>query len=253
MENKKETVVVIETTLGTIKVKLYNDTPLHRDNFIKLVKEGFYNDLLFHRVIKNFMIQGGDPESKNASAGKQLGVGGPGYTLPAEIKYPERFHKRGALSAACQGDEVNPEKKSSGSQFYIVWGEVYSDGKLDAIEKQLTQMQEQKIFHALAATHRSEIINLRRNRDQEGLYALQEELIKQTQKKMKELGPVRLTAEQRQVYKTVGGTPHLDGDYTVFGEVKEGLDVVEKIQQVQTGNADRPVKDIRMNMKIEGV
>ncbi len=253
MENKKETVVVIETTLGTIKVKLYNDTPLHRDNFIKLVKEGFYNDLLFHRVIKNFMIQGGDPESKNASAGKQLGVGGPGYTLPAEIKYPERFHKRGALSAARQGDEVNPEKKSSGSQFYIVWGEVYSDGKLDAIEKQLTQMQEQKIFHALAATHHSEIINLRRNRDQEGLYALQEELIKQTQKKMKELGPVRLTAEQRQVYKTVGGTPHLDGDYTVFGEVKEGLDVVEKIQQVQTGNADRPVKDIRMNMKIEGV
>ena len=253
MENKKETVVVIETTLGTIKVKLYNDTPLHRDNFIKLVKEGFYNDLLFHRVIKNFMIQGGDPESKNASAGKQLGVGGPGYTLPAEIKYPERFHKRGALSAARQGDEVNPEKKSSGSQLYIVWGEVYSDGKLDAIEKQLTQMQEQKIFHALAATHRSEIINLRRNRDQEGLYALQEELIKQTQKKMKELGPVRLTAEQRQVYKTVGGTPHLDGDYTVFGEVKEGLDVVEKIQQVQTGNADRPVKDIRMNMKIEGV
>lgn len=253
MENKKETVVVIETTLGTIKVKLYNDTPLHRDNFIKLVKEGFYNDLLFHRVIKNFMIQGGDPESKNASAGKQLGVGGPGYTLPAEIKYPERFHKRGALSAARQGDEVNPEKKSSGSQFYIVWGEVYNDGKLDAIEKQLTQMQEQKIFHALAATHRSEIINLRRNRDQEGLYALQEELIKQTQKKMKELGPVRLTAEQRQVYKTVGGTPHLDGDYTVFGEVKEGLDVVEKIQQVQTGNADRPVKDIRMNMKIEGV
>lgn len=253
MENKKETVVVIETTLGTIKVKLYNDTPLHRDNFIKLVKEGFYNDLLFHRVIKNFMIQGGDPESKNASAGKQLGVGGPGYTLPAEIKYPERFHKRGALSAARQGDEVNPEKKSSRSQFYIVWGEVYSDGKLDAIEKQLTQMQEQKIFHALAATHRSEIINLRRNRDQEGLYALQEELIKQTQKKMKELGPVRLTAEQRQVYKTVGGTPHLDGDYTVFGEVKEGLDVVEKIQQVQTGNADRPVKDIRMNMKIEGV
>ena len=199
------------------------------------------------------MIQGGDPESKNASAGKQLGVGGPGYTLPAEIKYPERFHKRGALSAARQGDEVNPEKKSSRSQFYIVWGEVYSDGKLDAIEKQLTQMQEQKIFHALAATHRSEIINLRRNRDQEGLYALQEELIKQTQKKMKELGPVRLTAEQRQVYKTVGGTPHLDGDYTVFGEVKEGLDVVEKIQQVQTGNADRPVKDIRMNMKIEGV
>ena len=115
MENKKETVVVIETTLGTIKVKLYDDTPLHRDNFIKLVKEGFYNELLFHRVIKNFMIQGGDPESKNAPAGKQLGVGGPGYTLPAEIKYPERFHKRGALSAARQGDEVNPEKKSSGT------------------------------------------------------------------------------------------------------------------------------------------
>lgn len=253
MENKEETVVVIETTLGTIKVKLYDDTPLHRDNFIKLVKEGFYNELLFHRVIKNFMIQGGDPESKNAPAGKQLGVGGPGYTLPAEIKYPERFHKRGALSAARQGDEVNPEKKSSGSQFYIVWGEVYNDGKLDAIEKQLTQMQEQKIFHALVALHRSEIITLRKNRDQEGLYALQEALIKQTQEKMKEQGPVRLTAEQRQVYTTIGGTPHLDGDYTVFGEVIEGLDIVEKIQQVETGRADRPVEDIRMNMKIENV
>ena len=250
MESKEETIVLIETSLGNIKVKLYNDTPLHRDNFVKLVKEGFYNDLLFHRVIKNFMIQGGDPESKNAPAGKQLGVGGPGYTIPAEIQYPARFHKRGVLSAARQGDEVNPDKNSSGSQFYIVWGDVYSDGKLDALEKQLTQMQEQKIFNILAVQHRSEIMKLRKNRDQEGLYTLQEELIKQTQAKMMEQGPVMLTSEQRETYKTIGGTPHLDGDYTVFGEVIEGLDVVDKIQNVNTGKADRPVQDVSMKMKI---
>lgn len=250
MENEKETIVLIETSLGDIKVKLYNDTPLHRDNFVKLAREGFYNDLLFHRVIKNFMIQGGDPESKNAPVGKQLGVGGPGYIIPAEIKYPVRFHKRGALSAARQGDEVNPEKNSSGSQFYIVWGDVYNDGKLDALEKQLTQMQEQKIFNALAVQHRSEIMKFRKNRDQEGLYALQEELIRQTQEKMMEQGPVMLTSEQRETYKTIGGTPHLDGEYTVFGEVIEGLDVVDKIQNVETGRADRPIQDVSMNMKI---
>lgn len=250
MKDEKETIVLIETTLGNIRVKLYNDTPLHRDNFIKLVKEGYYDNLLFHRVIKNFMVQGGDPDSKGAPSGKQLGVGGPGYTIPAEIKYPARFHKRGVLSAARQGDEVNPQKASSGSQFYIVWGDVYNDGKLDALEKQLTQMQERKIFDGLAVQHRDEIMKLRKNRDQEGLYALQEELIKQTQEKMMEQGPVMLTAEQRQAYKTEGGTPHLDGDYTVFGEVIEGLDVVEKIQAAKTGTADRPVQDISMNMKI---
>ena len=137
--------VKIQTTLGDIIVRLYDETPLHRDNFIKLVKEGYYNGTLFHRVIKDFMIQGGDPDSKGAPAGKHLGVGGPSYTLDAEIK-PGLFHKRGALAAARQGDEVNPERKSSGSQFYIVWGKVYNQSQLGQLAKQLEIQEAQKIF-----------------------------------------------------------------------------------------------------------
>ena len=148
-DNSKISYVLIKTELGDIKIKLYNETPLHRDNFIKLVKEGFYNDTLFHRVIKNFMIQGGDPDSKGAPAGKSLGTGGPGYNIPAEIVYPQFFHKRGALAAARQADQVNPERESSGSQFYIVWGDTYNQGKLSQMEKQMSQMQEQTIFDNL--------------------------------------------------------------------------------------------------------
>ncbi len=244
------TTVLIQTSLGDIKVKLYDDTPLHRDNFIKLVKEGYYNDTLFHRVIKGFMIQGGDPDSKGAPAGKMLGTGGPDYTIAAEINYPTRFHKRGALAAARQGDEVNPNRESSGSQFYIVWGDVYSDGKLGQLQKQLSAQQERAIFDRLAAEHRKEIMNLRRNKDQEGLYQLQEELIALTQAEMAETGGAKLTEEQKEAYKTVGGTPHLDGQYTVFGEVIEGLDIVEKIQSCATASADRPKEDITMQVSI---
>lgn len=245
-----ETYVMIETDLGNIKVKLYDETPLHRDNFVKLAESGFYDDLLFHRVIKGFMVQGGDPDSKGAPAGKQLGTGGPGYNIPAEIVYPKYFHKRGVLSAARQADQVNPEKKSSGSQFYIVWGDKYNEGKLDSLENQMTQMQERKIFDRLAGERRKEIMELRKSKNQEGLYDLQEELVRQTQSEMMNVGPVKLTAEQREAYKTIGGTPHLDADYTVFGEVVEGLDVVEKIQLVATGAGDRPQKDIKMKMKV---
>lgn len=193
-----QTKVRIETPYGDMVVKLYDETPKHRDNFIKLVKGGFYDNLLFHRVIENFMIQGGDPDSKDAPAGKMLGVGDVGYTVPAEF-VSGLYHKKGALSAARQGDAVNPAKASSGCQFYIVQGQVYP----------------QEMFS------------------------------------MFESRGLKLNDEQKQLYSTVGGTPHLDGDYTVFGEVIEGLDVIDKIAAVQTDRADRPVEDVWMKMRIE--
>ena len=154
--------------LGDIVVRLYDETPIHRDNFVKLVKEGYYDGTLFHRVIKDFMIQGGDPDSKGAPSGKMLGVGGPDYTLEAEIK-DGLFHKRGALAAARQGDEVNPERRSSGSQFYIVWGHIYNEGQLRQFSKQLRMQKVQTVFNELAASHRDEIMQMRRERNRAGL------------------------------------------------------------------------------------
>lgn len=244
-------VVDITTTLGDIKVLLYGDTPKHRDNFVKLVNEGFYNGVLFHRVINEFMVQTGDPDSKTAAPGQMLGSGDPGYTLEAEFVYPKHFHKRGALAAARTGDEANPERRSSGSQFYIVTGKAYNEGQLDQMEKQMQMMQQQDIFNKLVAERRDTVMALRRNRDQAGLQKLQEELIAITEKQAAE-NPVKMTPEQRQAYTTVGGTPHLDGAYTVFGEVLEGMDVVDKIQKVETGAADRPVEDVKIiKMSIE--
>lgn len=240
--------IKIQTTLGDITVRLYDETPKHRDNFIKLVREGFYNGTLFHRVIKDFMIQGGDPESKGAPKGKTLGTGDTGYTIPAEMVYPKYFHKRGALSAARLGDEVNPNRESSGCQFYIVWGKVYKPQELKQMERQLEMQQEQTIFNALAKEHRDEIMTLRRNRDRTGLQRLQDELVEETQQKSKQMGKPKFTEEQVQAYTTVGGTPFLDNQYTVFGEVVEGLDVVEKIQNVATKRDDRPKDDIAMTM-----
>lgn len=187
--------VQLETTYGNIVVKLYNETPLHRDNFLKLVDEGFYDGILFHRVIADFMIQSGDPDSRNAQPGQMLGTGDVGYRLPAEIVFPQHFHRRGALAAARQGDHVNPERKSSGCQFYIVQGRIFTNQELDAMERSRS---------------------------------------------------IEFTEEQRYIYSTIGGTPHLDGEYTVFGEVIEGLDVVEKISNTRTGSRDRPVEDIKI-------
>lgn len=234
--------VKITTSLGDITLRLYDETPLHRDNFLKLAKEGFYNGTLFHRVIRDFMVQGGDPDSVNAPAGKRLGVGGPDYTLEAEI-HPALFHKRGALAAARQGDEVNPERRSSGSQFYIVWGQTYSDGQLRQMGKQLEMQRLQSIFQALAANHRAEILQLRRDRNRTGLQELQDRLAAEAETKAKALDPV-LTEAQMEAYSSVGGTPHLDGQYTVFGEVVEGLDIVDRIQQVETLSGDRPKADV---------
>ena len=240
----------IITTEGTITVRLYDETPLHRDNFIKLVKEGTLNGTLFHRVIKDFMIQGGDPDSIGAPAGKMLGTGGPGYTLPAEINYPQLFHKRGALSAARLGDDMNPQRESSGSQFYIVWGKAYKEPELKQLEKQLAMQQQQAAFNALLAEHRETIMNLRRNRDREGLQALQDELIALSKKRCQEMGSCEFTAAQREAYTTLGGTPFLDGQYTVFGEVTVGLDVVERIQACETLRGDRPKQDVSMTFEL---
>lgn len=240
----------IKTTEGDIVVRLYDETPKHRDNFIKLVKEQFFDGTLFHRVIKDFMIQGGDPDSKGAPKGKMLGTGGPGYTVSAEFVYPRLFHKRGALSAARLGDEVNPERESSGSQFYIVWGKVYKPQELKQMERQMEMQQQQAIFDQLARAHRDEIMTFRRNRDRAGLQQLQDALVEETRRKSKELGAPKFTDEQVRAYTTMGGTPFLDNQYTVFGEVEEGLDVVEKIQNVETLRGDRPKEDVSMAMEI---
>ncbi len=199
---KKEEVVVMETTEGTIVLKLYDQTPLHRDNFRSLVAEGAFDSLLFHRVIQDFMIQGGDPDSKYAEPGVLLGEGDRDYTVPAEFRLEDGiFHRRGVLAGAREGDDVNPEQRSSAMQFYIVWGKIFDDAGLDKVQERLD------------------------NRTG---------------------GRVKLTPEMREVYKTVGGTPHLDGQYTVFGEVVSGLDVVDAIQHVPTDENDRPLTDVRI-------
>jgi peptidyl-prolyl cis-trans isomerase B (cyclophilin B) len=192
--------VKLTTDSGVIVLRLYNQTPLHRDNFLKLVKQHYFDSLLFHRVIKNFMIQGGDPASKNAKPGIMLGNGGPSYTVPAEFD-TSLFHKKGVLAAAREGDDINPKKASSASQFYIVQGKKFTDEGLDSVEE----------FR---------------------------------------LKGRKLPPAHREVYKTTGGTPHLDMNYTVFGEVESGLEVVDKIAGASRDSNNRPLIDIRMKMKI---
>ena len=241
----KETIVVMETTLGEIKLKLYNETPKHRDNFIKLVQEGQYEGLLFHRVIKNFMIQGGDVTSKDAPMNKQLGAGDLGYTVPAEFKYPQYFHKKGALCAARTGDEVNPERASSASQFYIVTGKKYSESELSQMEKQLESRLKQEIFNRLQTENKSKIMELYRSGNKEELTILRDTLIGKTEiEAEKRKGENKIPAEIRETYKTIGGVPFLDNQYTVYGEVIEGIEVVDSIQQVKTNKQDRPTENI---------
>lgn len=195
-----ETIVLIDTDMGKIKVKLFNDTPQHRDNFIKNVNEKLYDGLLFHRVIKQFMIQAGDVNSKDAPMDKHLGDGDLDYTIPAEIIYPKYFHKAGMLCAARTGDDVNPERASSATQFYIVTGKFFTEMELDKMEKEKN---------------------------------------------------ITLTPEQKQAYMLEGGAPHLDGKYTIFGEVISGMKTVMKIQMVETNEDDRPLKNIKIkSMKI---
>ena len=193
--------VEFQTTEGNIRIALFNETPQHRDNFMKLVRMEFYDSLLFHRVIKDFMIQGGDLHSKHAEPGKFLGEGELDYTIEPEFRLPQIYHRRGVIASARESDRVNPERRSGAAQFYIVWGKVFDDKRLAKVQERLD-----------SATN----------------------------------GQVKLTPEMIETYKTVGGTPHLDGQYTVFGEVTQGLDIVERIIQVETDKNDRPLKDIRI-------
>lgn len=242
---EKMTKVELQTSLGNIVVELYNETPQHRDNFVKLVKEGYYDGVLFHRVIKDFMIQTGDGNSKTAGPDAMLGDGDPGYTIPAEFIYPKYFHKRGALAAARTGDQVNPERRSSGSQFYIVTGKIYSSDELKMMTQRLAEMKKQEIFRRLISENRARIEELQQAQDNAGLQTLQNELIALTEAEAAQT-PFSMTDEQINAYTSVGGTPHLDGQYTVFGEVLEGMDVVDKIQNVETGRADRPITDVKI-------
>lgn len=246
MEQKTtETQVRMQTNLGTITIKLYNETPLHRDNFIKLVKNGQYEGLLFHRVINEFMIQGGDVTSKNAPLNKQLGAGDLGYTVPAEFVYPRYFHKRGALCAARTGDDSNPEKASSASQFYIVTGKVYSEGEIKQLEKQKESRLKQAIFNRLQNENKTTIMQYYKSGDKDSLAIMRDTLIGKTEietEKRKE--ETKLTAQQREAYTTVGGVPFLDNEYTVYGEVTEGIEIVDKIQKVKTNSSDRPLENI---------
>ncbi len=241
--------VLLETTFGEIELALYNETPQHRDNFVKLVNDGTYNGVLFHRVIKDFMVQTGDPSSRTATADALLGEGGPGYDIPAEIVYPKFFHKRGALAAAREGDETNPERKSSGSQFYIVTGRRFSEYQLEKMLERIVNQEKAMIFNQLVANRRSEIEAVQAMGDEMALKGLQGIIAAEAEKIYNENhkdNPFSFTLEQVATYSTIGGAPHLDGQYTVFGEVVKGMDVVDKIQNVTTGAHDRPVDDVRI-------
>lgn len=245
MANDNATLVKIETTMGDITVKLYDETPKHKENFIKLVKEGVYDSTLFHRVIKNFMIQAGDPTSKTASATDTLGSGDVGYTIPAEFN-PKFFHKRGVLAAARQGDDVNPNKESSGCQFYIVTGRKFSEAQMINMENQMNEARLDIVFQALARKHMKEIYKMRKANDMEGLMELQDSLENQARKEVAKEPALKFTPEQIKAYTTVGGAPHLDGNYTVFGEVVDGMNVVAEIETAKTNRQDRPTQDIRI-------
>ncbi|MDD2797448.1 MAG: peptidylprolyl isomerase [Bacteroidales bacterium] len=249
-EQNNRNQVIIETSKGIIKVKLYDETPSHRDNFIKLAKEGFFDDTIFHRVIKGFMIQTGDPDSKGSDFTKKLGAGGPGYTLPAEIVYPKYFHKKGALAAARQPDRVNPEKKSSGSQFYIVTGSVLTDELMNNLEKLALEMKQEKIFEEIAAKHNARAAELLKNEDHEAFQKLQNGLSDLAREEADKTENFKFTDEMREIYTTIGGSPFLDREYTVFGEVIEGMDVVEEIQNVRIGVGDRPIEDILVKISV---
>ena len=248
--NKPTNYVEVETSMGNFTVELYDETPLHRDNFQFLVKQGFYDEVLFHRVIKDFMVQGGDPDSRDAKADQRLGNGGPGYTIPAELNASERcFHRKGVLAAARKGDQVNPTKASSGSQFYVVVGKTYTENELALMEQQRMMQAKQKIFQQLSQTYADTLAQLRLSDNPQDLKSFQKELTQKMDEQLaRDADKFYMSLEQKAAYKEVGGTPHLDGAYTVFGEVVKGLEVVEAISKVKTQPGDRPEQDIKMSM-----
>lgn len=248
---EKETLVLIETSMGKIKVKLYNETPKHRDNFLKLVKDGTYTDLLFHRVIKLFMIQGGDITSKDAPMEQHLGDGELDYTIPAEFVFPKYFHKRGALCAARTSDDVNPEKASSSCQFYIVTGKFYTDHELDKMEAERVQKLHSSIFDQYGVSEADTLKAYARAEEKTPEAIEKDALARKAMEEFKaRFSEIHITPEQREAYKLQGGTPSLDNNYTVFGEVVDGMKTVEKISMVATNENDRPLKNVKMKMKI---
>ena len=248
-KNGKDVLVLIKTEFGDIKLKLFDETPEHKKNFIKLIEEDFYDGVLFHRIMKNFMIQGGDPNSKNAQPGARLGMGNPGYTVPAEIN-PKYFHKKGALAAARKGGPSNPEKRSSGSQFYIVQGFVHTPGKLDTMAMSMNQRGKNELMKECFTAETEKLNEFKSNNDQAGFNECVAEIRAEIDSIWETSPQKDFTPEQREAYTTVGGYPALDGDYTVFGEVVEGLDVLDKISAVETDRYNRPVKDIKMEIEL---
>jgi cyclophilin family peptidyl-prolyl cis-trans isomerase len=243
----ENTIITINTTLGAIKIKLYDGTPLHRDNIIKLINSGFYDGISFHRVIKDFMIQAGNPETKSGSVAN-LPDSLKKYTIPAEFN-KQYFHKKGAVAAARQGNETNPEMRSSGTQFYIVQGVKFNDADLDAAEQRINSNIKQGLFSKLIK-ETSDSVRLSGNTISEG--QIQEIASVKMFEYLTTHSDYRITDEQRNIYKSTGGTPRLDGTYTVFGEVIEGLDVVDKIAAVSTDSGDKPVTDVKiLKMKVE--
>ncbi len=244
----KNPIVTFETNYGVIKIKLYNETPLHRDNFIKLAEEHYYDSLLFHRVIKNFMIQAGDPKSKGAAAGVALGMGGPGYTIPAEFN-PNLIHKKGALAAARLGGPQNPKKESSGSQFYIVVGQPVPAEQLDAMvankaEQAKGEFIQTQLYKPENKVYLNELIQLQQAGDRQNFMQKWQAFGEMYKDSLNAIKTFTYSEEQKKIYSTIGGTPHLDMDYTVFGEVVEGLDIVDKISVVATDQANRPLSDV---------
>lgn len=247
VEKAKEPVVLIKTDLGDIKVKLYNETPVHRDNFLKLAKEGFYDDIAFHRVIKDFMIQAGDPDTKKPlEDGKMYGVTDSGYKLPAEFN-SKLFHKKGALAAAREGDKENPEKMSSGSQFYIVQGKVFTQKELAELAKRKNDYLKKFTLNNLIMEKADKLMDKGLEPDYNKIAASLQDTLMEVLSKIE---PYNFLPEKVDYYTSVGGTPHLDGDYTVFGEVIEGLEVVDKIAAVETNQADMPLEPIKISMKV---
>ncbi len=250
---EKEYLVTFTTPYGDMHAILYDETPQHKENFIKLAREGFYDSLLFHRVINDFMIQGGDPESRGAAPGIPLGSGGPGYTVPAEFN-KNLYHTKGALSAARQGDQVNPQKASSGSQFYIVDGQTYTEKDLttDMAKLGLTAQQLMETNDSL----RQELIAVYQT---QGPEAYRQKLLDMKEYLAEESGqPVSVFSqtidpERLEAYTTVGGAPHLDDEYTVFGQVIDGLDIIDKIAETPVDGRDRPMRDVPFKVSVEEV
>lgn len=246
-KKNEEPVVEIQTTAGTIRVKLYKETPKHRDNFVKLVKEGYYDGQVFYRVMRDFLIGTGDPNSKVADHNRLLGGGGPDYTIPAEIHYPQMFHKCGVLSAARLPDEKNPNRESNGSQFCFILGKIYTSAELDSIERDAYNKQLNIIWQKLVVTNRKRIdeLSLKLN-DKNKLMDLEDSLTGLAEKEIKKEKIFHFTNAQRKAYTTVGGVPFMDNDYTIFGEVIQGMDVLKKIALSRVDMNARPINDIRI-------